>query len=301
MFTFTDFQDAIKHQLLHNRNKSLFYESAEGKLILNPSKETMGLFLRKAADIATFIQSAKQAGTWEHLLKYLADQSIQLFLEVNQYLDFNRDDVRKLQDIYRDLLKRICSLGHQENISERDLDGLFTRHYKNLQTFLLESNGTEIFKKYRENADLLEIKCAEYSPDFQLKILNVHLKMMKPPVLDVGCGSKASFVHFLRDKGIEAFGVDRNVEPKDYLFKMGWLECPFETYTWGTVISHMAFSNHFIHHHLKSDGNAEIYAGKYMEILHAPGLPFIEEVLISSNKSFVVEAHEYSTQITRIS
>ncbi|MEW9673993.1 class I SAM-dependent methyltransferase [Ammoniphilus sp. 3BR4] len=270
----------------------------------------MDLFLHKAADIAKFIQSAKQEGTSEHLLKYLADQSIQLFLEVNQYLDFNREDHRKLQELYGDLLERICILGNRENISESDLDGLFTLHYKNLQSFLIESNGTEIFKKYRENADLLKIKCTEYRPDFQMKLLNVRLQMIKQPVLDIGCGSKASLVHFLRENGIEAFGVDRNVDPKDYLFKMGWLECPFKNNTWGTVISHMAFSNHFIHHHLKSDGNVEMYASKYMEILHslkmggsfiyAPGLSFIEEVLISSNKSFVVETNEYSTHILRV-
>ncbi len=183
-------------------------------------------------------------------------------------------------------------------------------HYKNLQTFLLETNGTEIFKKYRENPNLFEIKCAEYSPDFQMNLLNVSIETIKQSVLDLGCGSKASLVHFLRKKGIEAFGVDRNVDTMDYLFKVGWLECPFKSNTWGTVISHMAFSNHFVHHHLKSGGRIESYAIKYMEILnslieggsffYAPSVPFIEELLISSTNSFVVVNREHSTQILRI-
>ena len=309
MFTLTDFQDVIEHQILHNRNKSIFYELANGKLIVNPSKETTDLLISKAPDISKFIQSIKQAGTYEQLLGYIADKTIKLFMEVNQYLDFNREDYRKLQQMYRDLLEKICNLGNQEHISERDIDHLFTLHYKNLQTLLIDSNGTEIVKKYRENADLFEIKCVDYSPNFQMELLNVSLTKVKQPVLDLGCGSKASLVHFLRENGIEAFGVDRNVDTMDYLFKIGWLEWPFNSNTWGTVISHMAFSNHFIHHHLKNDGNFSIYASKYMEILsslkkggsfiYAPSLPFIEELLISSSKSFVVETNEHSTQILR--
>lgn len=58
-------------------------------------------------------------------------------------------------------------------------------HYKNLQTFLLETNGTEIFKKYRENPNLFEIKCAEYSPDFQMNLLNVSIETIKQSVLDL--------------------------------------------------------------------------------------------------------------------
>lgn len=40
MFTLSEFQEAIDQQIVHNRNKSLFYESANGQLALNPSKKT---------------------------------------------------------------------------------------------------------------------------------------------------------------------------------------------------------------------------------------------------------------------
>ena len=309
MFTLTDFQNAIEHQILHNRNKSIFYELENGNLICNPSRETTDLLIHKTADISEFIQSIKKDGKYEQQLRYIADKSIKLFMEVNQYLDFDREDNRKFQETYGSLLEKICILSNQEQITERDIDRLFTMHYKHLQQLLIETNGTEIFKKYRINADLFEIKCVEYSPIFQIELLNINLTKMKQPVLDLGCGSKANLVHFLRENGIEAFGVDRNVDTNDYLFKIGWLECPFKINTWGTVISHMAFSNHFIHHHVKNDGNFGIYASKYMEILYslkkggrfiyAPSLPFLEELLISSNKSFVVETNEHSTQIVR--
>ncbi|UNK20702.1 class I SAM-dependent methyltransferase [Paenibacillus sp. N3/727] len=310
MFTLSNFQDAIEKQLLHNQNKSLFYELPTGRLLLNPSKETTDLFKQRAKDIANFIQFSCLDGTYQQLIKYISDKTIKLFMEVNQYLDFSRQDYRQLQKIYRDLFDQICFVGNKEEISEREISSLFISHYKNLQIFLLESNGTKIFKKYRENPNLFEIKCAEYSPEFQMKLLNINLKTIKQPILDVGCGPQASLVHFLRENGIEAFGVDRNVNIMNYLYKMNWTECTFTSNTWGTVISHMAFSNHFTHHHLRTDGEFEIYATKYMEILHSlkiggsfiytPSLSFIEELLKQSNKSFVVETREHSTEVKRI-
>jgi hypothetical protein len=72
----------------------------------------------------------------------------------------------------------------------------------------------------------------------------------------------------------------------------------------------MAFSNHFIHHNLRADGDFEIYAKKYMEILkslklggrfiYAPSLSFMEEILISSTGSYAVKTKKHSTQVTRI-
>lgn len=307
MFTFSEFLDAIEQQLLHNRNKSLFYKLQNGQLVLNPSKETTELLKQRAKDISFFLHSADLDDTYHQLLKEVTDKTIKLFMEVNQYLDFNSEDYRKLQNIYRDFFKRVSILGKKEEISEKEIDNLFTSHYKNLQTFLLESNGIEIFKKYKKNPNLYEIKCAEYTPEFQIKLLNINIDTIKQPVLDLGCGSQASLVHFLRENGIKVFGVDRNVDTADYLFKMNWLEYQFNSNTWGTVISHMAFSNHFIHHHIKADGNFELYARKYMEILnslkiggsfiYAPSLSFIEELLISSNKSFIVETTEHSTKV----
>jgi len=64
--------------------------------------------------------------------------------------------------VYGDLFERVCEIGKRKEISEKEIDYLFYLHCKNLQSFLLDSNGIEIFKKYRENLDLFEIKCAEY-------------------------------------------------------------------------------------------------------------------------------------------
>lgn len=67
------------------------------------------------------------------------------------------------------------------------------------------------------------------------------------------------------------------------------MDYDYEKNKWGTIISNLGFSNHFIHHHLRKGGNYLQYAKKYMQILHslkpggsfhyAPDLPFIEQYL----------------------
>ncbi|KNF09698.1 hypothetical protein CLPU_2c01500 [Gottschalkia purinilytica] len=306
MFTLVDFYHITDQQLIYNQNKSLFYTLSNGRLVLSPSRETSDLLKQKTKIIADFIKFAKLNGTHQQLLAHISSNVIKLFMKVNQYLNFSYEDYLNLQKIYSEAYDRAYDLfSHNKQISDKEIDDLFSSHYKNLQTFLLDSNGTEIFEKYKESPHLFTIKCAEYSPEFQMKLLNINLNTIRQPVLDIGCGSNANLVSFLRKNGIEAFGIDRNVDKTSYLYKANWLKCNFKPNTWGTVISHMAFSNHFIHHHLRANSQFELYAKKYMELLkslklegsfiYAPGLPFIEE-LLSSNDSYVVDIKNINPQ-----
>lgn len=311
MFTISDFQNLIEQQLFHNRNKSLFYELTNGRFVLNSSKETSALFKQKSKDIANFIETAHLNDTTQKLAKYISDKTIRLFVEVNQYLNFSQKDYLQLQKVYEALLQQVYEICNQKEVSEEEIDQLFRSHYKNLQSFLLDSNGKEIFKKYRESPDVLEIKCAEYTSEFQMRLLGIYLSKVKQPVLDIGCGQQANLFHFLRKNDIVVYGLDRNVQNlNNKIYQVDWLEYTYVPDTWGTVISHMAFSNHFMHHHLRPDGDYEKYATKYMEILkslkiggsfiYAPGLSFMEEILISTFDSYTVETGEYSTMVTRI-
>ncbi|MGB8953820.1 MAG: class I SAM-dependent methyltransferase, partial [Tumebacillaceae bacterium] len=131
--------------------------------------------------------------------------------------------------------------------------------------------------------------CAEYTPELQLQLLGIDAENIQEPILDLGCGEHGRLVHHLRERGYQAIGVDRTVIESSHLIKSDWLQMPVTNETWGTVISHMAFSNHFAHHHMRKDGEPEGYAKMYMSILrslkkggrfyYAPGLPFIEELL----------------------
>ncbi len=310
MFTLSDFRAVTKQQLRHDRNKNLFYMLASESAILSPSKESVEVLKQKAKDIGDCIQTAELDGTFMQIVKDVSNETMRLFMEVNQYLDFSREDYRQLQNTYSHFFDQVKVMGEQEDISDKEIGDLFRSHYKRLQAFLLDSNGKEIFRKYRDNPDLLAIKCAEYTPRFQIGLLGIDLSAIKQPLLDIGCGHQASLVNFLRESGIESYGVDRDVDTTDYLHEANWLEYTFTPDTWGTVISHMAFSNHFIHHNLRADGDFEIYAKKYMEILkslklggrfiYAPSLSFMEEILISSTGSYAVKTKKHSTQVTRI-
>lgn len=127
-----------------------------------------------------------------------------------------------------------------------------------------------------------EVVCSEYSPALQLRLLGLTLAGVRGPVLDVGCGAAAALVTTLRARGTAAEGIDR-VRGDD------WLRFAYGAERWATIVSHQAFSLHFLHHHLRSGPTAMAYAEVYMNLLraligggvfaYAPGLPFIEAML----------------------
>ncbi|MFT3838936.1 MAG: class I SAM-dependent methyltransferase [Myxococcaceae bacterium] len=128
----------------------------------------------------------------------------------------------------------------------------------------------------------------EYSPQLQLQVLQLDEKQLLAPVLDVGCGVAATLVMHLRSLGLDATGIDRDVK-SDVALKADWLSYAYGEKKWGTVVSHLGFSLHFLNRHLSGSADAEKYARVYMAILrslkpggtfaYTPALPFIEEHL----------------------
>lgn len=132
--------------------------------------------------------------------------------------------------------------------------------------------------------------CREYAPAMQLALLGLHREMISGPLLDLGCGEQASLVRALQEEGVAACGLDAFAPPGVPGVTRGdWLTEPLGGGIWGTIVSHMAFSHHFLHQHLTASPAAGAYARRYMEILAAlapggsfyytPGLPFIEALL----------------------
>jgi SAM-dependent methyltransferase len=131
--------------------------------------------------------------------------------------------------------------------------------------------------------------CDYYSPELQLSILHTRVEHLLEPILDLGCGQTGELIHFLRTQGKQAFGVERSGSTSQFIINADWFDFPLIPSFWGTIISHMAFSNHFLHHYLRPRGYLEQYAQRYMDVLSAlkpqgsflytPGLPFIEELL----------------------
>ncbi len=134
-----------------------------------------------------------------------------------------------------------------------------------------------------------QVVCSEYSPELQLRVLGIDVDDLLEPVLDLGCGEEARLVQYLRQRGIEAFGIDRVARSAPFVLPGDWFTRRLEPRTLGTVVSHMALSNHFVHQDRRGGPEAALYAHKYMEVLrsllpgglfaYAPSLPFIEEHL----------------------
>ncbi len=133
-----------------------------------------------------------------------------------------------------------------------------------------------------------EVTSATYSPELQLRILSLSIDALEEPILDIGCGADAALVRHLRDAEMSAHGVDREA-PTDVGDRADWLAYDYGVGKWGTIISHLGFSLHFMHQEMKSSDLAFDYGKTYMRILrslakggtfaYVPGLPFIEPML----------------------
>lgn len=133
---------------------------------------------------------------------------------------------------------------------------------------------------------LREVVSAEYGPELQLRVLGLDPGALLAPVLDLGCGVEARLVRWLVARGVDARGVDRAAAPSDRVQRGDWLTAPLAPGSLGTIVSHLGFSLHFLHHHLRPGDEALRYARRYMELLralrpggtfaYAPGLPFVE-------------------------
>ena len=139
------------------------------------------------------------------------------------------------------------------------------------------------------------VVCGEYSAALQMDVLGFTTWQLAAPLLDLGCGAQAHLVRHLRGLGWDAHGLDRMV-PRDVLLADAppfstWLACTLPPAAFATITSHMAFSLHFLHHHVRAGGGgiALRYADTYRHMLlalrpgghfvYTPSLPFVEASL----------------------
>ena len=263
----------IEKQISYNSRKNIFYSGKENKLE----------FISETRELIQEIEKSPIENQ-EKIIEFTVSKALSEFYKVNQYYYFDNDRQEKLKEVYRNLYKEII-----ETDQQKDIDTIAEDHYDRLRKWLKQSNPFAI-KIYPENLSAIEeVVCAEYSAEIQMEILGMDISKLEGPVLDIGCGAKAQLVKTLAANGFETFGFDRNATPAKYLEKADWMDFHFTPNHWGTIISNLGFSNHFRHHHLRSDGDFTAYARKYIEILqslkpggafyYAPDLSFIETYL----------------------
>jgi len=283
----------IKEQIAFNSGKNLLASEEVNSLQLIEVTESLVETIRNMD-----VETEKQ------MIDFLTDEALQEFCRVNQYFSFNTESVNKLKAIYAQLNHNIRA--HDNNAPQEALNALSQQHYANLCNWLVQTNAFA-GKMYDNNEETVQaVACSEYAPDLQLALLHIDLHNLQQPILDIGCGREMNLVNYLRDNGFEAYGIDRFDNENPYYTKGDWLEYAYEPNKWGTIISNLGFSNHFVHHNLRADGNFREYAQKYMEILaslraggsfhYAPDLPFIEKHLDKQKfaySGFQIEEYEF--------
>lgn len=288
------YQHTIDMQIRHNRSKNLF---------CNSTKDALGFAPETIADMG-FIRKIAPPHQ-ERLINYTVGEVLQEFCRVNQYISFSDQDKKSLSSLYSGLL-------HQIRGNEDPPLTLSAKHYRNVKDWLIKSNPF-VQELYSDQGRYLEaVYCSEYSADLQIKLLHIDLVHLPEPVLDIGCGINGTLVHYLRGRGLDTYGIDRFSSDSDFIQNADWLEYNYGKNRWGTIISHLGFSNHFYHNHLRKDGDYVSYAKKYMDILHslkpgglfhyAPALPFIEPFLDKHEyrvSSFGVEGLEYKVTVVK--
>lgn len=273
------YRTCIDLQLEFNRSKNLFHKEACRILKFNSL----------TIDVIECLDTINQE---EHntLIDYATEKVLEEFCSVNQYFAFQEANIIDLRKIYSDLFLNIIKKDTHVNL-------IIGEHYENLKYWIRKTNPFSQTLYQEKDAILDNVVCKEYSAELQRKILHISCGQLSEPILDIGCGKTGNLVNSLRKDGFEAYGIDRFSDKAVYLNKRNWLEFDYGIEKWGTIVSNMSFSNHFVHNHLRKDGDFVRYAQKYMEILkslkiggcfcYSPDLPFIEQWLDKEQYSLV--------------
>lgn len=140
-----------------------------------------------------------------------------------------------------------------------------------------------------------------------MSLVRLDSSTMREPILDLGCGRRATLVHHLRARNLRAYGIDRNAtERSDFLTKSDWLDFNLRRTSWGTIVSNLGFTNHFVYCQKFDRTRVPGYARRYREILdsliaggsfvYAPGVEILEDEL--GKEEFTVDRWPISAQFT---
>jgi SAM-dependent methyltransferase len=295
---FKELTGFVLRRYQRNNRKSMRDVYEVDRDFLRLEKENLEFLFNNRTDVVTLLNNPDHLSD---LARVFVKSSLEFTYNSNQYIHLDNVEQQRLLDMYQSYLrgmKQILETDRIFNDFEKDFSTLVKDHFNDLSSNISRFFDRKDARQVQENIILKQVVCAEYSPDFQLGLLGLSPEELLPPVLDLGCGKNGTLVKFLREKGIAALGVDRLVESDPALIEADWFDIKFNAGTWGTILSHMAFSNHFLFQHRYKYGKPHQYARLYMQILeslkpggsfiYSPGLPFIEQFL--PKEQFKVES-----------
>ena len=197
----------------------------------------------------------------------------------NQYMEFTESQINTLIKLYKTLIQKLREIPPQS--INMHIEKTVKIHRNKLLKIL-----QEIFSDQKEIGQ--KKLCSEYSYELQKQILRLELNTLLEPILDIGCGKEAFFVKECMFSKKEVFGIDLyKIQESNNIFCKNWLEYDYKRKTWGSIVSHMAFSNHFNYHIANRTKYYTHYNEKYIEIInclkiggsfyYSPSLPKIEQ------------------------
>jgi len=265
-------EDPIARQIEKNRDLNLLFRDLHSVLEVDEAF---------ARTLETWKDRGVAGEELEEKIRTAAGGTLEILYQVNQFIRIPPSGRRELEALYRQTWGEVGTEAIREVIS---------RHFFRLSRWISGYYPPEFRRALESRPRIGRVVNREYTPELQLSVLGIRPEDLAEPILDLGCGPRGRLVRHLRGRGKQVLGVDRVAEAgSPDLLQEDWLSWPLEPETWGTVISHMGFSNHLIHvlHHRKEELLA--YLERYREILHslvsggsfyyAPGLPWIEEHL----------------------
>jgi hypothetical protein len=294
-------EKSIQQQIEANQSKNLLYEHFDEIISVDPDF-LAALEESLAKDEPVFSQAAQQ-----ELVSFATQTFLKRLAAINQFLRVEPGKVKELENIYRATWKSM-----REN---RKIEATLKKiHYPALSRWLADLYPGEFVERLKSVPKIGCVVCAEYSPQLQIDLLKLDTANMKQPVLDIGCGSAANLVDYLRSSGLDAYGIDRAVlKTETYLQQADWFDYAFVPDRWGTIISNMAFSNHLLYTYHHDSAQLEPYLLKFREILtsllpggsfhYAPGVAFIEQRLDPAQYQIEQEhvlGEIFTTKITRL-
>jgi hypothetical protein len=266
--------EIIRKQLKSNSLKNIFCTDGNQLHFNNNTKDSIEFFGQKWKKLSECDK--------EYIINALLKGFLESFYNVDQYISFKDKDYLEIKKIYISLFQDITN----DYMSVQEIE---ERHYKRIRTFIKKTNRVVYKINHNANKNAKSFMCSEYSSKFQIRLLGINICTLKEPILDIGCGEQGNLVKYLRKNHLRAYGIDRLQENTGYFRSIDWLEFDYFQLKWGTIISNISFSNHFIHHFTQNDGIDILYAQTYMKILksldnggkwiYAPSVPFIENLL----------------------
>ncbi len=288
---------AIGSQLRLNRSGNLLHARAELLLGLDP--EFTAVLEELVSGAAVLPDPAAMAAL-------AASALIERVHAVNQFIRVDGTARKDLEEIYISswtALKRSA-----------DVEGtLRASHYPALRAWLTGLYPRRLARELSAAPRVGAVSCAEYSAELQIRVLGLEIRALKEPILDIGCGRSASLVTWLRAQGFDARGIDRAVDsPAPWLLEADWLEHEYAPEAWGTIVSNLAFSNHYIFTQTWDPARAPAYEAAFDRILrslspsgslhYAPGAPGLEARAAPPRYEVIrrpVSAGSYAVVITR--